>query len=125
MKIEVTEEIKGVLQALVRAEETEAKLKKDFDAANEVARSTSRNLIDAIFKITLDQTLVKLRNGKVFKVVAHNQQYGYWHSRQAAHLLTNPESSLSKPWLIGVQRRKDGTFGTSRHHLYGDWELCE
>jgi hypothetical protein len=29
----------------------------------------------------------------------------------------------TKPWLEGNPRKKDGTFGKKKRHLYSDWEL--
>lgn len=30
-----------------------------------------------------------------------------------------------RPWLVGNPQRKDGTYGTGFHNLFGDWELVE
>lgn len=28
-----------------------------------------------------------------------------------------------KPWVVGTPRKKDGTFGTARRNLFGNWSL--
>jgi len=45
-----------------------------------------------------------LYNNEVYKVVAHKFL-----------------SFSDKPWLDGVKKRKDGSFGTRHIHLYSDW----
>jgi len=32
-------------------------------------------------------------------------------------------NDLGKPWVTGNPKRTDGTYGTARRHLYGDWEV--
>ena len=50
---------------------------------------------------------VVLRDGVEFRVTKVDTRWG------------------DKPWLEGNQKRKDGTFGNSRRHIYGNWELVK
>ena len=40
------------------------------------------------------------------------------------HKVTHVSVKYSgKPWLEGNPKKKDGTFGTARRNIYGDWQL--
>lgn len=52
--------------------------------------------------------LVTDKHGKVYKVESARFLDGY-----------------GIPWLMGYQRRKDGSFGKHLMHTYGDWKKLE
>ena len=39
--------------------------------------------------------------------------------------VTEIDPTWDPPWLKGNPQKKDGTFGKSVRHIYGDWEVIE
>ena len=90
-------------------EQKRGELKKELSKLNSEIKKERLRIIKEIHGVSID-SIVKSRD-KEYKVTYIDT--GWWTIRG------------SKPWLRGVIKRKDGTWGTRIFHLYSDWTVIK
>jgi hypothetical protein len=102
-------------------EERIKEIEEELDAIGYDRRQLATRVAALIVKTTaLRSELTKLKYGLEVGVVV--RAGGRWEG-QLCMVREVDDRSDGRPWVVGSPARADGSFGTARRNLFGNWEV--